>query len=150
MFTKGQRIFSISTLTLSLALSGCGGGGGGDGSGTTPRNATTSDIVGTWDVSTEEANNTTDVYYVKINSDGTYVDYDFDGDSFDQGDDCYYRWEGTYENLGDGDFSFDGEEAIHIERSGNNLIISADDMEDLSAKPANKTEDDFSPLCQFF
>ncbi|MCG8313841.1 MAG: lipocalin family protein [Pseudomonadales bacterium] len=97
-----MRIFKIfSLLTVILGIAACGGGGGGGGGGgirSDDRALAVNDenIVAVYDIS-EVIDGDLDVYYMVIAEDGSYYSYDFQGDEFDQGDDCYYvYYEGTW------------------------------------------------------
>lgn len=80
---------------LALSLSGCGGGGGGDDVAPTggPSDDTIpvtllSDISGFWNT-TRTVNDAQDIGYVEISTSGELTHYNYMGDGFDRGDDCY-------------------------------------------------------------
>ena len=90
-----KRIIS-SVFVLSFVVSACGGGGGGsDDPGTTPSGSedkiavnSISQIEGFWNA-TETRNGVQDVDYEYVSSSGVFTSYDYMGDSFDRGDNCY-------------------------------------------------------------
>ena len=57
-----------------------------------------SDLVGLWDSSEKQGVNT-DVIYTRISSDGSIVEYDFDGDDVDKGLNCYQINSGSVKNI---------------------------------------------------
>ena len=61
--------------------------------------ADTRAIAGLYDVS-EVDEGLLDVLYLEIASDGGFTVYDYDGDDFDQGDNCYFAETGRFESLG--------------------------------------------------
>ena len=136
---------------FTLVLAGCGSG---SDSG---KNATLADIVGTWDAS-EEVGQEVDELYSIIKADGSITEYDYDGDSFDQGENCYYKYEYvTLVDQGEGDFSveYNGTEVatVKINLSGNTMEVSGTDEEGSftsSSVRSDLTEDDFTPLCNDF
>lgn len=138
----------ILTLTISsIFLVACGGGSGNGGSDIlTP---SLSDIAGTWDDS-ETVGEEVDKKYVVIKDYGELITYDYDGDSFDQGSDCYYRFTDSITDLGNGSFeivddsSFRYEVAIAV--SNNQLTVTS--VNGTSTSPSSSlTESDFIPLC---
>ena len=58
-----------------------------------------SDLVGLWDSSEKQGTNT-DVIYTRVSSDGSIVEYDFDGDDVDKGLNCYQINSGSVKNIG--------------------------------------------------
>lgn len=111
---------------------------------------TLADIAGVWDDSTVYSSTIEDEWYIVIKPDGTITDYDYYGDTFDQGDDCYYKSESIITDLGGGNFEIideDGLEVIvHASISGNQLVFKVDN--DTYAFPQSPLqESDFTPLC---
>lgn len=86
--------------------------------------ATYNDIIGTW----KETQDNGDEYVEIIHDDGTFSDYDYLGDSFDNGADCYrYEGDSFIDDLGNGDFLVnDGGDTfqLHITMSGDSLFIT--------------------------
>ncbi|WP_068544860.1 hypothetical protein [Thalassotalea crassostreae] len=97
-------------MLFSLTLSSCGGGGSGKSEDQRQlpypnQSPTLNDLVGVWDSTTVD-DGLEDISYNVIESDGTIVFYDYDGDAYDQGDDCYYIGliDINFKNLGSGQF----------------------------------------------
>jgi len=57
-----------------------------------------SDLVGLWN-SSENKGTKTDVIYTRVTSDGSIIEYDFDGDDVDQGLNCYLVGSGSVKPL---------------------------------------------------
>lgn len=57
-----------------------------------------SDLIGLWD-SSENKSGKIDVIYTRITSDGAIIEYDFDGDEFDNGLKCYQIDTGSLKNI---------------------------------------------------
>ncbi len=68
-----------------------------------PTQVEISDLVGLWD-SSEKEGVKTDVIYTRITSDGSIVEYDFDGDEVDGGLMCYQIDSGSVKSLGKNHF----------------------------------------------
>ena len=62
-----------------------------------------SDLVGLWD-SSEKKGLKTDVIYTRVTSDGSIIEYDYDGDKVDKGLNCYHVDSGSVKNLGKNHF----------------------------------------------
>ena len=58
-----------------------------------------SDLIGLWN-SSENAGAKTDVMYTRVTSDGSIIEYDFDGDEADDGLKCYQVDSGSVKNIG--------------------------------------------------
>jgi len=101
---------------FSVLLSACGGGGSDSTS--------LSKMSGTWDASSQEGD-FTDVSYVVINIDGTFIEYDYMGDSFHSGPDCYEEIPGTIVDQGNGNYLIDGDFAVQISVSGDTLEMTS-------------------------
>lgn len=91
---------TVLLFLLAFLLSACGGSSSSSNGGET--NTSTDDnavietkFVGIWD-QTEEIQGETDVIYLYIGSDGVATEYDYDGDSFDQGENCYYIYRNEF------------------------------------------------------
>lgn len=75
---------------------------------------TLSEISGVWGMSQySNASMELDALYIVINENGTFVTYDFAGDSYDQGKICYFNTSAEIIDLGNGNFKI-GEEAVTI------------------------------------
>ncbi len=58
-----------------------------------------SDLIGLWN-SSENAGAKIDVMYTRITSDGSIIEYDFDGDEADNGLKCFQVDSGSVKNIG--------------------------------------------------
>jgi len=58
-----------------------------------------SDLIGLWN-SSENAGAKIDVIYTRVTSDGSIIEYDFDGDEADSGLKCYQVDSGSVKNIG--------------------------------------------------
>jgi hypothetical protein len=58
-----------------------------------------SDLIGLWN-SSENTGAKIDVIYTRISSDGSIIEYDFDGDEADDGLKCYQVDSGSVKNIG--------------------------------------------------
>ena len=58
-----------------------------------------SDLIGLWN-SSENAGAKIDVIYTRVTSDGSIIEYDFDGDEADDGLKCYQVDSGSVKNIG--------------------------------------------------
>ena len=98
-------------------LASCGSSGG------SATNATFNDIIGTW----QETDDDGDIFVTVMRNDGTFTDYDYMGDTFDNGLDCYIDTDGgMITDLGNGDFVVDdgfGLYNLHITISGDTLYV---------------------------
>jgi hypothetical protein len=79
MLQKFNRL--IFTSLISLLLAACGGGGSSGGQDVT----SLSQLAGVWDFS----EGTNDVWYIYFDQNGNVSDYDYQGDTVDNGADCY-------------------------------------------------------------
>ena len=84
-------------LILLVSLSAC------SPTGNNSTQVEMSDLVGLWD-SSEKTGAKTDVIYTRITSDGSIVEYDFDGDEVDAGLMCYQIDSGSVKNIGENHF----------------------------------------------
>ncbi len=85
-----KRYLIIFALMLMTA---CAPGGGSS------TQVEVSDLVGLWN-SSEKQGAKTDVIYTRITSDGSIIEYDFDGDEVDNGLACYQIYSGSVKSLG--------------------------------------------------
>jgi len=111
----------IIFLFLSTLISACGGSSSGDDGSSSGLTA----IAGVWDSSSQE-DSLIDVSYTVFNTDGTFVDYDYMGDAFDAGADCYIEYAGTISDQGNGNFLVDNNNTIQMTISGDTLEIISD------------------------
>ena len=82
----------INAISVILVLSACSGDGSSGGK-------IPSQLVGVWDTS-QQVGQVVDELYTVVRSDGTGTDYDYQGDSFDQGLNCYLVSDYTITYLG--------------------------------------------------
>lgn len=121
-----KRFFGILWCGLALlAAPGCDSGGDDDDG-----------IRGTWEISGP------DEWYATITS-NTITSNDFQGDSVDEGDDCYARESFALESLGENQYRITAagsSSTIEIRRSGENLIIDGDTW-------SRSSKTSFTPVC---
>ena len=67
--------------------------------GSNPTQVEMSDLIGLWN-SSERKGAKTDVIYTRVSSDGSIIEYDFDGDEVDNGLNCYQIVSGSVKNIG--------------------------------------------------
>jgi hypothetical protein len=124
-----------------------------ENSGGNNNNPSLADISGVWDA-TNTIGQEIDEIYVVIRANGESITYDYNGDSFDQGSNCYISYSETLTDLGGGEFEitdvFDEKYIATFELSGNQLIAettfrSTTITQTLS--PTSLQESDFSPPC---
>ena len=136
---------------LTLVLAGCGAEDSG-------RNATLEDLVGSWDQSEKHDQEIDELYFI-VKDDGATIDFDYFGDSYDQGDNCYSKEEGeTIVDNGGGNFVVQrlnvDESSVHVAISGSTITITGSyegQPYTSTAKKISLIESDFTPLCdQFF
>ncbi|MCP4323505.1 MAG: hypothetical protein GY787_16975 [Alteromonadales bacterium] len=141
----------VLVLTISsLFLVACGGNGGSDSSQKSNIDEPSlSDISGIWDES-ETIDEKVDVIYSVIKDHGELILYDYDGDSYHNGDDCYYKYSFTITDLGGGAFEVYTPEAnvnISIVLSDNKLIATHSDGSSFTTEKSSIQESELSPLC---
>ena len=86
------RKISIVVLFL-LSITAC------SQTGNDPTLVEMSDLIGLWD-SSEKQGADTDIIYTRVSSDGSIIEYDFDGDDIDKGLNCYQINSGSVKNIG--------------------------------------------------
>jgi hypothetical protein len=108
------------------------------------------DIVGVWDGSVTNINGTDEIYTV-IKANGAAISYDYLGDSFDRGPNCYDKDTYTITDLGGGNFSGDGLVWNAIISNGN--LVATGSFEGnaftITDVPSSLLESDFAPICNF-
>lgn len=141
----------ILALTISsLFLVACGGGGSSD-NGSNNDQPSLSDISGIWDARETDGDEVDELYLV-IKDYGEIITYDYDGDSYDQGSDCYYKYtDETITDLGNGNFEiyedYWGSYNVKLHISDNQLIGDFSDGYSFSMPKSSLKESDFVPLC---
>ncbi len=121
-----------------------------------------SDLVGLWD-SSEKQGLKTDIIYTRVTSDGSIIEYDFDGDEVDNGLSCYQIDSGSVKSLGANHFLVTADmhvnEQFEVELelldAGNALKIYFLDSDDISitlnsqiwTRVADETLLDNEPAC---
>lgn len=134
-------------LIMAVFLVGCGSGNEG-----TP--ASLSDIVGVWDDSEFEEQVLDEWYYV-IQEDGQTYWYDYQGDSYNMGDNCYESLKSSrLVDLGNGEFnevySGDDPSTLNISISGNKMTVNGTDIDGryrYTRERSSKLISDLTPLC---
>ncbi len=137
----------VLTLILSsLFLVACGGDDNKENSIDEP---SLSQISGVWDM-TETYNGEEDKYYVVIKDYGEMISYDYDGDSYDKGEDCYWKFTDSITDLGSGFFEVIDESnyvyTLNASISKNKLTF-AYGGEVQSYPKSSLQESEFVPLC---
>lgn len=105
-------------------------------------NVTLSDVVGIWDSGVGN-----DEVYSVIKSDGSLIDYDYQGDSVDMGDNCYVKDEGTIQDMGNGQFLLNNVRLGTFSFVGNDLVFQAPEGP-YTLESTTLLESDFVPLCE--
>lgn len=98
-------------------------GGTGTTTGGTEGSSDLSAIAGLWDV-TEDIDGLEDVFYTEIFADGNIILWDYDGDEFDAGENCYFTFQITGVNLGNNRYNLGGDEVTM--RVINNELVGSD------------------------
>ena len=114
--------------------------------------ASLDDVTGVWDANGKYGAEEDEVNII-IKSDGTLTIFDFDGDTYDQGDDCYDKVINTFTDLGNGNFQMvndnDSPDNMKITKSGNKLtVVFADGSDTRILILSSLVETDFVPLCE--
>lgn len=105
-------------------------------------NVTLADIVGVWDASSGG-----DEKYIVFQADGVYGEYDFRGDFNTAGMNCYTSEEGTVEDLGDGQFRFNGTTRVGtFSFVGEDLVFTAPEGA-YTYGESDLTVSDLAPMC---
>ena len=152
-------------LMVSLALASCSGsnnvdsdldGVAADDSGNSASRDIAakeddSGIVGLWDASTEEVNNTTDVSYVDITSSGQITMYDFAGDSSDDAGNCYWVDTGTITHISGDTYRIKADRSdldVTLQRNGNTLTVNFKEKDaEIYTLTSNRSINEFQAEC---
>lgn len=118
--------------SVVFVLAACGGDSGSGSGGET---TSLSDIAGLWDLTYEDQGRIDEIYW-GFSASGSFTIYDYFGDSFDNGDNCYFILEDIAEivHLGGNSFEIRFGEGIDdilldASRSGSDLIVEVDGVE---------------------
>jgi len=135
---------AFGLVLITLFLISCGSSGGVDS-----RPATFNDLVGSWKLTDTDGD---EVIFIFENN-GDINIYDYMGDSFDQGPDCYIGpiFAFTIADLGDGEFMLDGDSSSTVSGtiSGNTLVLT-DSIDPLIIVRDNITVTELSEnICNF-
>lgn len=108
-----------------------------------------SQISGVWDL-TETDEFGEDQLYLAIKDSGEFIIYDYDGDTWDQGEDCYYKFSETITDLGSGAFEISeymGDYSTSNISLTENQLAVVETSEKHTFPRASLQESDFVPLC---
>ena len=167
-----SRSLQFIIASLLLLVAGCGAGGDVCGSSCdfdiptpTPSTIELADIIGVWDGSVDHGAEGNDEFYVVVKSNGELTSYDYRGDSYNMGDNCYNLntiqltdtgIENTFTYIIDGDTTslafvaeFSGEDLILTGQLDQYFYPSHDDSAITSVQysPSSLFESDFTPEC---
>lgn len=97
----------LSAFLACFFITACGGSDSDVSNNVTSGQSRSSEIsleefIGTYKLIFEDAPN--DEYFVVVRDDGEYIEYDFDGDSFDMGENCYFRFPYDITEIGSNSF----------------------------------------------
>ena len=84
---------SYLVFLIMISISAC------SPTGSNSRQVEISDLTGLWN-SSENAGAKIDVIYTRVTSDGSIIEYDYDGDEADDGLKCYQVDSGSVKNIG--------------------------------------------------
>lgn len=142
----------------SLLLAACNDEGGDSNGGNTTVTGLSS-LVGVYDWSDSYDDGTVDEWYLGIDSQGYISDYDYFGDSYDMGGNCYYidkNWEqlthvsgNVFDTLYNGEVTItksssmltvtSNEDSSNLLVAGGKVNIAVSDMEAANCESANST-----------
>ena len=129
---------ALAAVLLSfIILVGCGGGGNSGAEGSSSSVTVLSSIVGVYDWSDFYQDGTIDEWYLAIAPDGWISDYDYRGDSYDRGRNCYVidrNWE-RLAHLGDNRFVFLNGDIIKADFFSGSLVFTPVSTESGVAPP---------------
>ncbi|MGH1485961.1 MAG: hypothetical protein ACRBCI_07035 [Cellvibrionaceae bacterium] len=128
-------------------LTACGSSGGNSNDST----ITLADMVGVWDDTREDRSGNTNIEYIVIKNDGARIDYDYQGDSSDNGANCYEASNYSFLDLGNGTFQLtfpDGDTTDLNASIFNDVLTWSNSTESISFPKINLNESDFiGTLC---
>ena len=149
-----KRMYLIAVLALVTA--GCGGGGSSDTpapdrGGEVNTTPTLDDLAGVWDVSyTYSGSRGRDERYLIIQSNGDLTGYNYVGDSYDNGPNCYEVENLKLEDQGGGQYHFISNGVwvvVTVTVSDTDLKIVTEGGGKLEGVHTSLLESDFSPVC---
>jgi hypothetical protein len=109
------------------------------------------DFVGIYENFVTQEDNTVDEKYVKVGEDGSYTEYDYLGDSYDLGNNCYSVFSTKITHISNNRFSivFDNKPVeFSITLSDGEYIVSSSGNPDMTFKKSSMLETSFtSMLC---
>lgn len=107
-------------------------------------NDSSDSIVGNWDFTDGDG----DEYYVVI-TESEWIVYDYMGDSYDMGEDCYSTHTEYVTDLGGGTYRVTDElgyfDDLELSRSGDNIVLGGR----YSFPPSSISENAYTPICDF-
>ena len=127
-----------------LPLISCGGSNDNSNSST----ITLADMVGVWDDTREESGNT-DIEYIVIKSNGSRIDYDYQGDSANNGANCYEASNYFFSDLSDGLFELtfpDGDTTTLSASISGDTLTWSNSTDSISFPRINLNESDFTGI----
>jgi hypothetical protein len=133
---------------LLCFLMACGGGSGSEEPEVIIEINPFEPLVGVWDETYETEEGLVNEHYVVITFQGQYKIYDYQGDSYDQGDNCYdlYSWQMI--SYGNNEFGFQGlDYTLYLSVSGD-ILTTWNDEESGDTPRIDLTTSDFTPLCE--
>lgn len=136
-----------SVLTLDGTLTWTGGGDGNNGSSENSGGGALTNITGVWKqddpfLSISTLGNADEVYEI-YKEDGTNLTF---GYFMNENPSCYDRSLSTYEDLGGGDISIDGDAPYNFTISGNTMTVSFSG-DSFTLARSSLTESEFTPIC---
>ncbi len=140
-----KRLLAVSIFNIFLVA--CGGSNSSGSSSAT----SLSDIVGVYDNALIE-NQAVDESYIVIKQDGQFIEYDYQGDSFDLGLNCYVIVDTMITDLGAGRFELSDDTGFSLEvgitHTENSFTLSFDNTsETLEMKRSILLENELTPQC---
>lgn len=139
-------------LTLSLFVVGCGAISdpneekNNDNNPTTNSSPSLSQITGIYDAS-REINHQTDEIYLVIRSNGSFIYYDHEGDSFNNGDNCYHKRLENFTESALGIFLSELTSIISTIELVEGKILITKGNENYVFPRSDRKESEFAPLC---
>lgn len=112
-----KNVCTVSSALLLVTIVSCGG--------ENPASSAPSSISGIWDASEILSDGTFDVRYLEFKDDGTYISYDYAGDDFNRGDNCYIVFNSTYTNISGSLYRLSGiEDPVNLSIVGGDVLVA--------------------------